>query len=38
MQIVGAILIVTVLARQFLSVSENRRLLEVVAEQASVTR
>ena len=33
-QIVGAILIVTVLARQFLSVSENRRLLEVVAEQA----
>lgn len=33
-EIVGGLLVVTVLARQFLAVSENRRLLEVVAEQA----
>lgn len=34
-EIVGALLMVTVLARQYLAVSENRRLLEIVAEQAS---
>lgn len=33
-ELVGALLVCTVLARQFLAVSENRRLLKVVAEQA----
>lgn len=33
-EFVGALLVVTVLARQFVAVSENRRLLKVVAEQA----
>ncbi|WP_167107231.1 bifunctional diguanylate cyclase/phosphodiesterase [Mycobacterium sp. DL592] len=33
-EIVGALVVVTVLARQFLAVSDNRRLLKVVAEQA----
>ncbi|WP_328350388.1 bifunctional diguanylate cyclase/phosphodiesterase [Mycobacterium sp. NBC_00419] len=33
-EIVGALVVATVLARQFLAVSDNRRLLKVVAEQA----
>lgn len=33
-EIVGALLVVAVLARQYLAVSEDRRLLEIVAEQA----
>lgn len=33
-KIVGGLLVLTVLARQFLAVSEDRRLMEAVAEQA----